>query len=181
MSLWMATNRICHADCHAESCGNALYVVACSSGKCARLFPGERDGRGLAQRSVPKGEVAAGQRGRSIICRRGQISRVGIHHSWSDRASRRTLYRTSGEPPRKWRSLEGSGYLGRRCQRQRSVCQFLYPPEKTVKHQGQSVQKVATVATFVATLRPRHAWFVAAVAAVATPRTMALRQTRLRR
>ena len=29
-----------------------------------------------------KGEVAAVQRGRSIVCRNGQISRVGIHHSW---------------------------------------------------------------------------------------------------
>ena len=29
-----------------------------------------------------KGEVAAMQRGRSIVCRNGQISRVGIHHSW---------------------------------------------------------------------------------------------------
>ena len=31
--------------------------------------------------------------------------------------------------------------------------QFLYPLEKTVKRHGQSVQKVATVATFVATLQ----------------------------
>ncbi|AZE46520.1 hypothetical protein C4K04_0825 [Pseudomonas chlororaphis] len=74
----------------------------------------------------------------------------------SDRASRRTLYRTLGEPPRKWRSLKGSGYLGRCCQRQRSVRQFLYPLEKTVKRHGQSVQKVATVATSVATLKARQ-------------------------
>lgn len=45
-------------------------------------FQEERDGRGLAQRKVPRGEVAAAQRGRSIVCRSGQISRVGIHHSW---------------------------------------------------------------------------------------------------
>lgn len=81
VSLRMATNRSCQADCHEESCGNALYGLACSSGTSARLFPGERDGRGLAQRSVPKGEVAAGQRGWSIVCRNGQIGRVGIHHS----------------------------------------------------------------------------------------------------
>ena len=81
-SLRMAANRVCHADCHEESCGNTLYDVACSSGTSARLFPGERDGRGLAQRGVPKGEVAAAQRGRSIVCRSEQISRVGIHHSW---------------------------------------------------------------------------------------------------
>lgn len=82
VSLRMATNRICQVDCHEESCGNALYDVACSSGTSARLFPEERDGRGLAQRSVPRGEVAAVQRERSIVCRSGQISRVGIHHSW---------------------------------------------------------------------------------------------------
>jgi len=81
-SLRMATNRVCQADCHEDSCGNALYDVACSSGANARLFPVERDGRGLAQRSVPRVEVAAVQRGRSIVCRSGQISRVGIHHSW---------------------------------------------------------------------------------------------------
>lgn len=81
VSLRRATNRICQADCHEESCGNALYDMDCSSGTSARLFPGERDGRDLAQRSVPKGEVAAAQRGRHIVCRNGQISRVGIHHS----------------------------------------------------------------------------------------------------
>jgi len=80
-SLRMATNRVCQVDCHEESCGNALYDVACSSGASARLFPEERDGRGLAQRSVPIGEVAAAQRGRSIVCRSGQISRVSTHHS----------------------------------------------------------------------------------------------------
>ncbi|WP_221035549.1 hypothetical protein, partial [Pseudomonas savastanoi] len=42
VSLRMATNRICQADCHEESCGNALYDVACSSGTSARLFPGEK-------------------------------------------------------------------------------------------------------------------------------------------
>lgn len=45
VSLRMVTNRICQADCHEESCGNAVYGVACSSGTSARLFPGERDGR----------------------------------------------------------------------------------------------------------------------------------------
>lgn len=44
-------------------------------------FLEKRDGRGLAQLlSVPKGEVAAAQRGRFIVCRSGQINRVGIHH-----------------------------------------------------------------------------------------------------
>jgi len=62
VSLRMETNRIYQADCHEESCGNALYEVACSSGTSARLFPEERDGRGLAQLSVPRDEVAAVQR-----------------------------------------------------------------------------------------------------------------------
>lgn len=35
---------------HEESYGNAMCDVACSSGTSARLFLGERDGRGLAQR-----------------------------------------------------------------------------------------------------------------------------------
>lgn len=52
-----------------------------------------------------------------------------------------------------WRSLKGSGYLGRCCQRQRSVRQLLYPLEKAVKRHGQSAQKMATVATFVAMLQ----------------------------
>jgi len=40
---------VCHADCHEGKCRNALYEVGCSSGRSARLFPGERDGRRLAQ------------------------------------------------------------------------------------------------------------------------------------
>lgn len=40
---------VCHADCREESCGKAMYDVGCSSGRSARLFPGERDGRRLAQ------------------------------------------------------------------------------------------------------------------------------------
>jgi len=71
----------------------------------------------------------------------------------SDRASRRTLIALGEEPPRKERSLEGSGYLGRCCQRQLSVRQFLYSLEIAVKRNGQRVQKVATVATFVAMLQ----------------------------
>ena len=47
----------------------------------------------------------------------------------SDRASRRTLIALGEEPPRKWRSLQGSDYLGWCCQRQRSVRQLLYPLE----------------------------------------------------
>jgi len=42
----------------------------------------EKETDAVWQRSVQRGEVAAAQRGRCIICRSGQISRVGIHHSW---------------------------------------------------------------------------------------------------
>ena len=91
VSLRMATNRVCQVDCHEESCGNALYDMACSSGTSARLFPGERDGRGLAQRSASRGEVAEAQRGRSIVCRSGNTSSRHPSPLESDRASRRTL------------------------------------------------------------------------------------------
>ena len=40
---------VCHADCHEVECRKALYELGCSSVRCARLFPGERDGRKLAQ------------------------------------------------------------------------------------------------------------------------------------
>lgn len=39
---------VCHADCHEGECRKALYELGCSSGRSARLFPGERDGRRLA-------------------------------------------------------------------------------------------------------------------------------------
>ena len=48
----------------------------------------------------------------------------------SDSASRRTLIALGEEPPRECRSLQGSGYLGWRCQRQRSVRQFFIPTRK---------------------------------------------------
>ena len=40
---------VCHADCHEGECRKALYELGCSSGRSARLFPEERDGRRLAQ------------------------------------------------------------------------------------------------------------------------------------
>ncbi len=40
---------VCHADCHEGKCRKALYELGCSSGRSARLFPEERDGRRLAQ------------------------------------------------------------------------------------------------------------------------------------
>ena len=41
---------VCHADCHKVECRKALYELGCSSGRSARLFPEERDGRRLAQK-----------------------------------------------------------------------------------------------------------------------------------
>ena len=40
---------VCRADCHEGKCRKALYALVCSSGRSARLFPGERDGRRLTQ------------------------------------------------------------------------------------------------------------------------------------
>ena len=40
---------VCHADCHEEKCRKASYELGWSSGRSARLFLGERDGRRLAQ------------------------------------------------------------------------------------------------------------------------------------
>ena len=40
---------VCHADCHERECRKAFYEVACSSGRSARLFAEESDGRRLAQ------------------------------------------------------------------------------------------------------------------------------------
>lgn len=43
---------VCHGDCREGKCRNVFYEVGCSSGRSARLFPGERDGRRLAQGNV---------------------------------------------------------------------------------------------------------------------------------
>lgn len=43
---------VCHADCHEGECHKAMCDQGCSSGRSARLFPGERDGRRLAQDSA---------------------------------------------------------------------------------------------------------------------------------
>ena len=41
----------------------------------------EKETGAVGAASVPRGEVAAAKRGRSFVCRDGQINRVGIHHS----------------------------------------------------------------------------------------------------
>jgi hypothetical protein len=48
-SLLLGLFGVCHADCHEGECRKALYELGCSSDRSARLFPGERDGRRLAQ------------------------------------------------------------------------------------------------------------------------------------
>lgn len=42
---------VCHADCHEWSSRKAKCDEGCSSARSGRLFPGERDGRRLAQDS----------------------------------------------------------------------------------------------------------------------------------
>ena len=154
VSLRIATNRSCQVDCHEESCGNALYDVACSSGTSARLFPGERDGRGLAQLSVPKGEVAAAQQGKSIVCRSGQI-KSSRHPSLlgSDRASRRTLialreiHHASGVALKVLATWAGAVNDSDPC------ANFYTHSKRQSSIPGIRGQEVATVATFVATLQ----------------------------
>jgi hypothetical protein len=180
MSLRMTTNRICQDDCHEESCGNALYNVACSSATSARLFPGERDGRGLAQLSVPRDKVAAAQRGRSIVCRSGQTSRVGIHHSWgSDCASRRTLIAL-------WDNHHASGvalkvlatWAG--AVNDSDPCANFYTRSKRRSSVMAKARKKWRLSPLLSPRpRPRSVWDVAAVAVVAAYLAIVLRQARL--
>jgi hypothetical protein len=179
VSMRMATNRICQADCHEESCGNALYYVACSSGTSARLFPGERDGRSLAQRSVPKGEVAAAQRGRCIVCRSGQIQ-SSRHPSLlgSDRASRRMLialrknHHHASDVALKvlatWAgAVNDSG-----------PCANCYTHSKSWSSVTAKTGKQWRLSPFLSPCsRPRSAWIVAGVAGVANSVTIDPRQS----
>jgi len=180
VSLRMATNRSCQVDCHEESCGNALYDVACSSGTSARLFPGERDGRGLAQLSVPKGEVAAAQQGKSIVCRSGQI-KSSRHPSLlgSDRASRRTLialrknHHTSGVALKVLATWAGAV-------NDSGPCANCYTHAKRRSSIPAKVRKKWRLSPLLSPRsRPHSAWVVAAVAAVDTSLAMAPRRTPL--
>ena len=173
VSMRMATNRICQADCHEESCGNALYYVACSSGTSARLFPGERDGRSLAQRSVPKGEVAAAQRGRCIVCRSGQIQ-SSRHPSLlgSDRASRRMLialwenHHTSGVALKVLATWAGAVNDSDPC------ANFYTHSKRRSSVTAEVLRKWRLSPILSPCSRPRSTWVVAGVAAVATPTSM---------
>ena len=173
VSLRMATNRICQADCHEESCGNALYDVACSSGTSARLFPVERDGRGLAQRRVPRGEIAPVQRGRSIVCRNGQISRVGIHHPWrvTVRAAGRFIalrenHHASGVALKVLATWAGAVNDSDPC----ANCYTRSKRRSSVT--ANALRKWRLSPLLSPCSRPRYTWVVAGVAAVATPTSM---------
>ena len=180
VSLRMATNRICQADCHEESCGNALYDVACSSGTSARLFPGERDGRGLAQLSVPKGEVAAAQQGKSIVCRSGQI-KSSRHPSLlgSDRASRRTLIALRENHHASDLALKVlATWAG--AVNDSDPCANCYTHSKTRSSITAKARKKWRLSPLLSPrARPRSAWVVAGVAAVATSIAIGLRQAPL--
>jgi hypothetical protein len=177
VSLRIATNRICQADCHEESCGNALCVVACSSGTSARLFPEERDGHGLARRGVPRGEVAAAQRGRSIVCRSGQISRVGIHHSWGVivRAAGRFIalrenHHVSGVALKVLATWVGAA-------NDSGPCTNCYTHSKRRSSVTAKTCKKWRLSPLLSPCpRPHSAWVVADVAAVATSLPMTPRQ-----
>ena len=147
--------------------------MACSSGTSARLFPGERDGRGLAQRIEPRGEVAAAQRGRSIVCRSGadQSSR---HPSLlgSDRASRRTLialwenHHASGVALKVLATWAGAVNDSGPC------ANFYTHSKRRSSVTAKALRKWRLSPLLSPCSRPRSAWVVAGVAGVATPTFM---------
>ena len=81
---------VCHADCHE---GNA--AMPCTRWAAAVVgapvsFREKETGAGWRS-EMAKRKGAAGQLGRGMYLPQWQRSEVGIHHSVSDRASRRTL------------------------------------------------------------------------------------------
>lgn len=183
VSLRMATNRVCQADCHEESCGNALYDVTCSSSTSARLFPAERDGRGLAQRSVPRGEVAAAQRGR--FHRLPQWADKSNRHPsllGSDRASCRTLiallenHHASGVALKVLATWAGAVNDSGPC------ANFYTHSKRRSSVTAKACKKWRLSPLLSPCSRPRSVWVVAVVAVVAgvaTPLAIALRQALL--
>ena len=71
---------VCHADCHEGECRKALYEKGCSSGRSARLFPGERDGQRLAQSNGQADRMLQGSYERVWVAAVGTLIKVGIHH-----------------------------------------------------------------------------------------------------
>ena len=150
-----------------------MYDVACSSGTSARLFPGERDGRGLAQLSVPKGEVAAAQQGKSIVCRSGQI-KSSRHPSLlgSDRASRRTLialreiHHASGVALKVLTTWAGAVNDSDPC------ANFYTHLKRRSSVTANALRKWRLSPLLSPCSRPRLTWVVAGVAAVATPKSV---------
>ncbi|EPL15431.1 hypothetical protein CF161_03738 [Pseudomonas sp. CF161] len=61
-------------------CRKALYELGCSSGRSARLFPGERDGRRLAQGNGQADRLLQGSYEREEVAAVGTLVKVGIHH-----------------------------------------------------------------------------------------------------
>ena len=51
---------VCHGDCHERECRKAFYELGCGSGRSARLFPEERDGRRLAQEMAKRDRLLQG-------------------------------------------------------------------------------------------------------------------------
>lgn len=71
---------VCHADCHEGECRKAFYELGCSSGRSARLFPGERDGRRLAQGNGQGDRLLQGRYKGVLVAALGILVKVGIHH-----------------------------------------------------------------------------------------------------
>lgn len=67
---------VCHADCHEGKCRKAFYEVGCSSGRSARLFPGERDGRRLAQGNDQADRLRQGSYERGGVAAVGTLVKV---------------------------------------------------------------------------------------------------------
>jgi 5-formyltetrahydrofolate cyclo-ligase len=57
-----------------------LYELGCSSGRSARLFPGERDGRRLAHGNGQADRLLQGSYERGRVAAVGTLVKVGIHH-----------------------------------------------------------------------------------------------------
>ncbi len=91
VSLRIATNRSCQVDCHEESCGNAPYGVACSSGRAPVSFQKKETGAGWLNEMAKRiGCCSAARK----VHRLPQWADKSSRHPSpleSDRASRRTL------------------------------------------------------------------------------------------
>jgi hypothetical protein len=129
---------------------------------------------------VPKGEVAAAQRGRSFVCRIGQIGRVGIHHFCGVivRAAGRCIalrenHHVSGVALKVLATWAGAVNDSGPC----ANCYTHSKRRSSVT--AKACKKWRQSPLLSPRSRPRSAWVVAAVAAVATSLTITPRQTPL--